>query len=519
MNIKITILITAILNFYLSWIIYFKDKKKLANIFFASLTLAAGMWSITIYLYEFPIILSSLFWIKMAYFLGIIAFISLFCFSFVFPVEKINVLKKTFILCIIPTLVIFYYLFFTKLLVGEVKENSLGIISTKLGSYYSLFVIYVMFFVSWCLYNFISNYMAASGVLKMRLKYLFLGIILSAIGIISVDFLLPLFTNNTVYFWTSPIFSLFFIGFTAYAIVTKELFGIKAILTTLFVTIIAILLLLDTLIFTTNLTLQLFKGLILIIFLYFGYLLINSVLEEIQRREEIERLSRAKSEFISIASHQLRSPLTAIKGYISMLLEGTYGELTERAKKPIKNVSQSSERLIKLVNDLLSISRIEAGKIEMKLEKTSLEDIISGVVEELVMEAKNKKIYLKWEKPKKALPETLIDKNKIRQVLSNVVDNAIRYTNKGGVNIKLKSQNSKFKIEVIDTGAGMTHEELDKMFESFSRGVAGTRLYTEGVGLGLYISRKFIEMHNGKIWAESPGRGKGSTFHIEIPIK
>ena len=133
--------------------------------------------------------------------------------------------------------------------------------------------------------------------------------------------------------------------------------------------------------------------------------------------------------------------------------------------------------------------------------------------------SKNKKIYLKWEKPKKALSQTLIDKDKIRQVLSNVIDNAIRYTNKGGVNIKLNSQNSKFKIEVIDTGAGMTHEELDKMFESFSRGVAGTRLYTEGVGLGLYISRKFIEMHNGKIWAESPGRGKGSTFHIEIPIK
>jgi len=235
--------------------------------------------------------------------------------------------------------------------------------------------------------------------------------------------------------------------------------------------------------------------------------------------EELKKLDRAKSEFISIASHQLRTPLTAIKGYISMMLEKTYGAPPEQMEKPLKNIYLSNERLIKLVNDLLNISRIEAGRMEMQIEKTSLEEIITSVVEELKNSAKEKNIYLKWEKPEKPLPKISVDKEKIRQAIMNVIDNAIRYTERGGVTIKCKMQNAKCKIEVKDTGTGLTKYELSKMFESFSRGAAGTRLYTEGVGLGLYVAKKFVEMHNGKIWAESKGKGKGSTFYIELPIK
>ena len=161
----------------------------------------------------------------------------------------------------------------------------------------------------------------------------------------------------------------------------------------------------------------------------------------------------------------------------------------------------------------------------MQIEKTSLEEIITSVVEELKNAAKEKNIYLKWEKPEKPLPKISVDREKLRQAIMNVIDNAIRYTEKGGVTIKSEIRNPKSEtqgkiiIEVKDTGTGLTKYELSKMFESFSRGAAGTRLYTEGVGLGLYVAKKFVEMHNGKIWAESKGKGKGSTFYIELPIK
>jgi len=240
---------------------------------------------------------------------------------------------------------------------------------------------------------------------------------------------------------------------------------------------------------------------------------------------ELKKLDKAKSEFISIASHQLRTPLAAIKGYISMILEGTYGNLLEKTKKPMENVYQSNERLIKLVNDILNVTRIEAGGMEIKFEKSSLEEVINSAVEELKVAADQKGIFIKFEKPKDPLPKILIDKDKVRQVILNVVDNAIRYTNKGGVTLNAKCQmpnaktEGKITIEMKDTGEGMTKYELSKLFESFSRGVAGTRLYTEGVGLGLYIAKKLLDFHAGKIWAESPGPGKGSTFYIELPIK
>jgi len=235
--------------------------------------------------------------------------------------------------------------------------------------------------------------------------------------------------------------------------------------------------------------------------------------------EELKKLDKAKSEFISIASHQLRTPLTAVKGYISMMQEGTYGKMPEKMEKPLDNIYTSNERLIKLVNDLLNVSRIEAGRMEMKSEKISLEQMISSVVEELSSVAKGKKVYLKWEKPKEPLPKISIDRDKMRQVIMNVIDNAIRYTEKGGVTVKVKELDDKIQIITSDTGVGLTKSELTKMFESFSRGAAGTRLYTEGVGLGLYVARRFTEAHGGKIWAESKGKGKGSTFYIELPIK
>ena len=233
---------------------------------------------------------------------------------------------------------------------------------------------------------------------------------------------------------------------------------------------------------------------------------------------ELKKLDKAKSEFISIASHQLRTPLSAIKGYISMMLEKSYGKPPTKMEEPLENIYASNERLIKLVNDLLNVSRIESGRMEMNFEKVALDEIITSVIEELKGAADKKSIYLKFEKPERWLPKVLVDRDKIRQVIMNVIDNAIRYTNDGGITIKLKTQNSKLKTIISDTGEGMAKEEISHLFESFSRGTAGTRFWTEGAGLGLYVAKKFVELHKGKIWAESKGRGKGSTFYIELSI-
>jgi len=235
--------------------------------------------------------------------------------------------------------------------------------------------------------------------------------------------------------------------------------------------------------------------------------------------KKLKKLDEAKSEFISIASHQLRAPLTAIKGYVSMILEGRYGKIDKTLEEKMKRVYTATERLRTLVNTLLNISRIETGKIELNLERVSLAQLVSSIIDELQFAAQNKDISLKFEKPKKKLPEILIDKEKIREAMVNVIDNAIKYTEKGGVAVELKEINSNIRVTVRDTGAGMTEKEMEDLFTSFTRGSAGNHLYTEGVGIGLYISKKFIDLHKGKIWAESEGKNKGTTFYIELPVR
>ncbi|MDP2664062.1 MAG: ATP-binding protein [bacterium] len=318
---------------------------------------------------------------------------------------------------------------------------------------------------------------------------------------------------------------LFFLGAIGYAIARYRLMDVRVILTEFLVATIAFVLLVQ--VFTAQTTFEYaWKGALFLAFLLLGYLLIKSVLQEIKRRKElqhlykeVDRLSKTKSEFISIASHQLRTPLSAIKGYISLIAEGIYGKVSDKLAKPLENVYQSNERLIRLVNDILNLSRLEAGKIGIKMEPTSLTEIITSVAEELKVNAEKKRLKLKIVKPSEPLPKVIIDQEKIRQVILNIIDNAIKYTKRGEIKIGLEKTDSKVRVAVSDTGEGMTEKEIKKLFQMFSRSKNSIKLHTEGTGIGLYIAKKFVEMHKGRLWAESRGMGKGSTFFIELPIK
>ncbi len=234
--------------------------------------------------------------------------------------------------------------------------------------------------------------------------------------------------------------------------------------------------------------------------------------------EDLKVLDIAKSKFITMSSHQLRTPLSAIKGYISMLIEDSYGQIPEKAKEKLIAVFQSNERLIKIVNELLTISKIELGETELFKESAQIEDIIQSCYEKMEAEAKKKNLKLIWQRPKKPLPKIEIDSFKIRQAILNLIDNALKYTKEGQIEIKAEKNNSTLQISVKDTGEGLTKEEQKNIFESFTRGEAGIAYWIEGAGLGLYMAKKYLELHQGKIWAESKDKGKGSTFYIELPI-
>jgi len=516
----ITGLVNAIGSIFLGLFVYLKNKKELLNKTFGLMCLSIVLWSFPYYLWQISNTAeSALFWSR-ALMVGAI-FIPVTYLHFVFVFLNLHQNKKLFLILSYTIASIFLILNFTPLFVKNVAPELSFPYWPKPGIFYHPFLVMFFSYIVYGCYLLFKTYKKTTGIWKLQIKYVLAASLIGFIG------------GSTNYFlWygipippVGNVLVIFYPVLTTYAITKHHLFEIRVILTEILVVATGLTLLVQAL--TTEVLLLRILGIALVLlFSIFGYSLIKSVIKEIELRgklerayEELKKLDVAKTEFIAITSHQLRTPLTAIKGYASMILEKFYGEVPERVKKPLENIFVSNERLIKLVNDILSVSKIETKKMEVKFEKASLEEIISTVIDELKIKAQKKNLYLIFEKPTPPLPEILIDKEKIRQVILNVIDNAIRYTEKGGAKVESKRKNSEVQIKVSDTGVGLAKGEIDMLFESFARGRAGYQFWTEGAGLGLYIARKFLEMHDGKIWAESEGKGKGSTFYIELPIK
>jgi len=323
-----------------------------------------------------------------------------------------------------------------------------------------------------------------------------------------------------------------FLGFTAYAIVKRELFGIRVVLTAVLVAVIAILLGLDIVVFTTDLLIRLYKGLVLIIFLYFGYLLIRSVLREIKMRErisrayevekaaraEVEKLTEAKTQFIMATQHHLRTPLTSMIGYLDLVFGGTYGRIPEKLKIVLEKFKVSTKRLIRVVNELLDISQFQMGKEVVSLQPgVDIEPILKEVEEELYFELKARNLYFKIQKSG-IVPKIKADAEKLKIALFNIIDNAIKYTRQGGITINLKMAGSNLLIAVRDTGIGIEPEQAKKLFkEAFERVKEAEKVHGFGRGIGVFITGHIIKAHQGRIWAESAGKGQGSTFYVELP--
>lgn len=244
----------------------------------------------------------------------------------------------------------------------------------------------------------------------------------------------------------------------------------------------------------------------------------NKNLELEHANEHLKKLDEAKSEFLSIASHQLRTPLTGIKGYLSMILEGDYGKFSSKQENVLHDVYNASERMARLISVFLNVSRIESGKFKMDRSEVDLGKLVKICVNLLEINAGNKKLKLIL-KVEKNLPKINIDADKIKDVVSNLIENSIKYTNKGKIEINvMKNGEKELLVKIQDTGIGLEDHEIEKLFNKFSRGDDSAKINTDGSGLGLYIARRIIEAHNGKIWVESSGKGKGSLFQFSLPI-
>ncbi len=243
------------------------------------------------------------------------------------------------------------------------------------------------------------------------------------------------------------------------------------------------------------------------------------ILHDVTRDKEIDRM---KTEFISIAAHQLRTPLSAIKWALQMILNGNMGKIDPEVKEYLQKSYQSNERMINLVNDLLNISRIEEGRFLYNLEPISIKDTIKEIILSLKVLLSKRKIKIKFNAAKGKMLKIKADGEKIKLAIQNLIDNAIRYSIAGNeiiINLEqIKEKKDNFiKIEIQDYGIGINIKDQERLFSKFFRSDNAIRFQTEGSGLGLFIAKNIIEAHHGKIWFKSE-KNKGTTFYVKLPI-
>jgi len=327
-----------------------------------------------------------------------------------------------------------------------------------------------------------------------------------------------------------------------YSIFNLDIFNLK-IVSTYFIVFGFVILMIFQLIFLTSTTNKLLTVLTIIISLVLSIILFKNLKKESDQRIRIEKLSdeieqskyrleksnmqleiandklkdldKLKTEFVSLVSHQLRSPLTAIKGYTSMLMEGDYGDVTPKEKEIIERILESSNNLALVVEDLLNVTKIEQGGMKYEMEKFDFGVMVLNTIKDLSIIAQNKGLKLINNINTSQNYFVNGDKEKLRQVLINLFDNSMKYTKEGQIEVDIKNNEGKILLMIKDSGAGISKEVIGTLFHKFSRGDEA-RLNIAGSGLGLYLVKEIIDAHKGRVWIESEGIGHGSTFFVEL---
>jgi signal transduction histidine kinase len=403
-----------------------------------------------------------------------------------------------------------------------------GLIYTN---YYYIFG-FLMFL--WALCILVSRYRVVPDIQKRQVLMLGIGIELFLFSFFLTGYIPSLLADN---FFTLEFYGLFamtfFMGVLAYMIVKYKAFNGKLIGAQALV--VALWFLVGSLLFVAqSTTTRTVAGVTLVFTSIAGYYLVRSVKKEVKQREELEVLTeqlakandrlkildKMKSEFVSIASHQLRSPLTSIRGYASMLAEGSYGKLPEKAQEAANNIAESSKFMAMSIEDYLNVSRIEAGNMKYELSDFNLKDIAEKVVDEMRPTAMKKGLVMVFRSDCSGSCSIHADIGKTRQVMMNLVDNSMKYTPKGTITVVAHDDAKKKKMYVTiqDTGIGMSKETQEEVFDKFVRAKNANSVNVTGTGLGLFVAKKMVTEMNGKVWAESEGEGQGSTFHIEFPL-
>ncbi|MEA3399110.1 MAG: ATP-binding protein [Patescibacteria group bacterium] len=526
-------LVTIFTILFIGLVTFLHRRKSVTNKLFLFISFITAAWSISNYFSLQPVIFSELIWARLVMFFAIPHIVFFYLFIKNFPKENFSIPKKEIIyLSLVGGLLMVLTL---TSLVFEKMTFINGIPTPTPGILIPIFGLFIIFVLISSIVLIIKKYIKGTKKVKVAWRSMFIGFVSSYVLIILTNFVFLNATGDTRFVLFAPLFMLPSIIGTAYSIMKYKLFNVKAMATEVILFVLLSITLIQT-ILSRNSTQLIFNLVILISLLVVGFFLIKSVYREVKQRKSLEKLrlkledsnikleeandklkdlDKLKTEFLSLASHQLRSPLTAIKGYTSMLIEGDYGDINEKAEETIHRIFESSNNLTMVVEDLLNVSKIEQGGMKYEMKNFDLGEIVENTEKDLSITAKKKGLKLSYKTDDKDKHIVYGDKEKLRQVIINLIDNSIKYTKKGSIMVSVINEGKNVVFAVKDTGMGINPEIKEKLFQKFSRGNGG-KINTTGSGLGLYLVKKVVEAHKGKVWVESDGENLGSTFFMQL---
>lgn len=515
-------------------VVYFSDSKNSSNRIFLLFCITSIVWSILNYAFYQTTDPDTAFWIIRSVIAVAAWFVfTLYLFLITFPLQKIPLKKTTQLTLIFLTLGISAInmspLVFNR--IGALAQD--GSIATIVnGPGIILFGVFVVFCVVGGIFKFILKFAKSEKRARQPMRIILVGIITTFAFLLTFNFILPAFFDNPDFLKFGALFIFPFILSASIALLRYKFLNTKAVaialLTGFLATVIS-----GEIIFSRETHIIIFKVSEFFLVLSFGILLIKAVTREVEQREEIQQLADnlksaneklkeldvLKSQFLSMASHDLRAPLTVIRNFVSLLLEGAYGKLADAGQEGLKQVFDRATDMAKSVETYLDVSRIEQGKMKYDFINIEVLPLIKNSITsfEPTITKKGLKLTTSFDESLNGV-KAKIDVSKMNEILNNLIDNTIKYTPEGEIWFTVKKVGNMVRVSIKDTGVGMTEDTLKHLFQLFRPGENSKRVNPASTGVGLYITKSHVLAHNGTVTATSEGAGRGSTFTLEIPL-
>lgn len=525
-NINIAITIAFFINLIFLVSIFKSNYKNKQVIFYAFNVISVLIWSLSMFFYR-NIYMDGNFWLKVLYASALWPGITFLLFLFRYPVDVYSKYKD-----ILNSLLFIYTLatllsFKTDLFVKNIYTLRGQEPVINFGDFYVVYIFLVSlpFVISFLR----LGYFALKTRYKSRVWPILLGSIISSQIAFVTNLMLPWF-GNFDYNWVGQVATVGMITSMTYAVIKYDILNIRLLLADVIAFVFVLLSFIQFLynykmgsygVSIYSLVASLVAALILVKLSRKERQNLNKTIQLNEKLEyfnnQLKTLDQRKTEFINIASHQLRTPVVAIKGYSDLALRGVYGPMTADLTDQVKRIKELSNQIFHLVTDMLNISRIEENRLVYRFEEVDLNKFIKDICVNFESSARQKNLEYNYN----IMPESLlhkVDKTLFTQCIENIIDNAIKYTNEGKIEVSTFVKDGKFYMKCVDTGLGIDKASQENLFKKFSRSDNARRSGIDGSGIGMYLAKEIMRSHNGDIDLTSAGEGRGTTALLSIDL-